>query len=299
MTYFEEIVAELAKIRDILHPILQMSKKESPRTTHADILGKAGSKSDMSTLILGLSRQLSSTRDLLQKCGSTIETLQEKVISTTDKLLDESKVREMMSKKDGAISQLTEENINMKNQLEVNDDVSKEQNSKTALDWTKIDFSTSISKAVKKTIRVEYNKEKKVTDKRNNIMLFGLTDPDGGAYPSNEHAHDIIGELDVPSEEVIDIEWLEPREQCKKYACRVTLSHRVFVMRALRRGNHLRSCGEHYDNVYVAPDRTSEQLTSHKILIKQLKKAIEDQPGRRWIIKLGKIVDAGEFKQER
>ena len=277
-----------------------MSKKDSNGTTHADILGKAGSKSDMSTLILGMSRQLCSTRDSLQRCGSTIEALQTKVIATSDKLLDESEVRELISKKDGAISQLTEENINMKKQLEVNHNygANKEVENKTAVDWTKIDFSTSISKAVTKSIRVERNKEKKVIDKRNNIMLFGMTDPNGGTYPSNEHAYDILQELDITKDEVIDIDWIKPRDQCSNYACRVTLSHRLFVMRALRRANHLRDCGLHYDNVYVTPDRTSDQLTAHKALVKQLKKAIEDQPGRRWIIRLGKIVDAGDFKQE-
>ena len=299
MTFFEEIVSEMAKIRTTLGPILQMSKKDSTGTTHADILGKAGSKSDMSELILGLSSQLCSTRDLLQRCGSQIEALQSKVIAATDKLLDESEVKEHISKKDWAISQLTEENINMKKHLEVKfDGANREENAKIAVDWTKIDFSTSISKAVTKSIRVEHNKEKKVADKRNNIMLFGMTDPNGATIPSDEHAYDILQELDVPKEDVIDIDWIKPRDQCSSYACRVTLSHRVFVMRALRRANHLRDCGQHYDNVYVTPDRTSEQLISHKALVKQLKKAIEDKPDRRWIIKLGKIVDAGVFKQE-
>jgi hypothetical protein len=302
MTFFDEIVVEVAKIRDILGPILQMSKKDSNGTTHADILGKAGSKSDMSTLILGMSRQLCSTRDLLHRCGSTIEALQTKVIATSDKLLDESEVRELISKKDGAISQLTEENINMKKQLEVDHDygANKVVENKTAVDWTKIDFSTSISKAVTKSIRVERNKEKKVIDKRNNIMLFGITDPNGDRnyHPGYEHAYVILQELDITRDEVVDIDWIAPRDQCSNYACRITLSHRLFVVRALRRASHLRDCGLHYDNVYVTPDRTSDQLTAHKALVKQLKKAIEDQPGRRWIIKLGKIVDAGDFKQD-
>ena len=70
----------------------------------------------------------------------------------------------------------------------------------------------------------------------------------------------------------------------------------MFVKRALKEAKYLKDDGPHFNNViYLAPDRTPEQQSAHRLLVKQLKEAIKNKPTRKWMIKFGKIVEAGEF----
>ena len=172
------------------------------------------------------------------------------------------------------------------------------------MDWSKLDFSSSITNAMTKSIQAERTKERKISEKINNVMLFEVVGD------RSDDIYSVLNELDVNKEDVVAIDCIKSGTSSYSYKSsemegdafeksnyRVTLAHRVIVRRALRNASRLKNCGG-YRNAYVTPDRTTEQLTAHRELVQKLKKKITEKPDRRWIIKQGKITDAGEFNED-
>lgn len=293
MSFFDKIVGELTNISTLLDPILKMKAKEKSGVTQPDILSKAGTKGDMSQIIFELSKLLLSTKAVLESCGSHIEKLQAKVISATENLLEETHVLQTISDKDGAISKLTEENEEIKKQL-TKSSTTTERGDKvqTVPDWSNIDFTQSITKAVTKAVRVEKSKDRKIAEKSNNIMLFGVD-------TTKRTTAQILNEVDVSEDDVIACVKLPKKNNDGELsAFRVTLAHPAMVARTLRAAGTLKYSGDGFDKVYITPDRTPEQQIAHKHLVQKLKSKIEKYPKRRWIISRGDIVDVGEFKQD-
>ena len=76
---------------------------------------------------------------------------------------------------------------------------------------------------------------------------------------------------------------------------RVTLRSPECVREVLSKGYRYSQLSEPFNRFYFAPDRTTYQIEAHKELVKKLKDKINEQPGRRWVIKHGTIVDVGDF----
>ena len=53
--------------------------------------------------------------------------------------------------------------------------------------------------------------------------------------------------------------------------------------------SHFLSNSEFYGGVYISPDRTPEEQRKHSDLVKNLKMKIQENPGKFWFIRDGKI----------
>lgn len=174
-----------------------------------------------------------------------------------------------------------------------------------AVDWSKIDFSTSLKNAVSQSIKSENFKERKRVEKGNNIMIFGMqaskldSEPyNNEPFPLESYVCNILGELEINEEDVVDVNQVKSQSDTT-VAARVTLSHRALVFKALKLAKLLKSSMySGRSTIYVTPDRTLEQQKKHKNLVKQLKEKIAVHPERRWVIRGDKITDAGRFIKE-
>ena len=67
------------------------------------------------------------------------------------------------------------------------------------------------------------------------------------------------------------------------FSCASTARHVLVQARKLR-------ISEKFSSVFIRPDRTVEERSAHKLLIEELKKKREDDPGKKHFIKGGEIV---------
>ena len=80
---------------------------------------------------------------------------------------------------------------------------------------------------------------------------------------------------------------------------RVTLDSSSAVQDVLKEAKGLKST--EFSDAYLCPDRSPEQRKEHKIVVQQLNKKIEENPGKRFYIKGGKVFEAdnGTQKEEK
>ena len=167
-------------------------------------------------------------------------------------------------------------------------------------DWTKIDFTSSISDVVSKTIRAEQNREKEITSKRNNFIIFGVKPEDVDDSRGRWDSYDslvkyIADDFNLnPDRDIIKWEKINPGKSENTPIC-VTLTSADLVKQVLRKATDYKSLSEPLNRIYFSPDRTSDQQKMHKTLVENLREMIKRKPERRWVIKNGQIIDAGTF----
>lgn len=161
------------------------------------------------------------------------------------------------------------------------------------MDWSKINFVEPIKNVVKKTIRTD----RETSEKCKNIMIYGMKkDPTNEAYDSIEkYVDNIRSELDLDRTDIIS--WCPVGSTTDDTRpVRVVLKDKSLVKDVVKGSCAFRKFGKYFENVYITPDRTSEQLKMRKKLVDQLKTKIKEDPKTRWVIKNGQIVNGGVFK---
>ena len=167
--------------------------------------------------------------------------------------------------------------------------------SESVKDWSKIDFTTSITNAVAQSLKTETIKERKRAQRSCNIMLYGVKAID--SQTAEARVYKVVDELCIARDNVEICSQVPTKsDKAKGQTFRVTLSHPIHVVKALRKAKCLKDKGVGYNNVYVTPDRTPEQHQRQKELVDILKKKIEAHPHRRWVIRSGKVIDGGQFQ---
>ena len=175
-------------------------------------------------------------------------------------------------------------------------ELKKIENKPRVLDWSKINFVEPIKNVVKKTIRTD----REMSEKSKNVMIFGIKlDPMNQSYDTLEHYVDNIrSELDFEKSDIISWHSVGSRNDLTM-SVRVVLRDRRLVNEAIKRSCVFRQFGAHFENVYITPDRTFEQLKMRRKLVDQLKLKIKEYPKIHWVIKNGKVESNGAFKSLR
>ena len=279
---------------------------------------RSNSREDVARAIIRLSNHLVEAKKWIENIHSThFELLNEHM---NMKKLQENKTLEAIGNLNRSLEKKLEkksseelqaiENINesLETQLKEKSSIQLEnRNSDTEKlsqvpDWTKINFTSSISEVVSKTIRSERNREKEITSKRNKFIIFGVTpedvdDPQGRWDSYDSLVRYIADDFNMdPDRDVIKWEKLNPGKS-ENMPIRVTLTNGDLMQQVLRKAADYKSLSEPLNRIYFTPDRTRDQHKMHKSLVEKLRDMIKRNPERRWVIKNGRDIDAGIFRK--
>ena len=143
-------------------------------------------------------------------------------------------------------------------------------------------------------IRKQIKKTSDELQKRNNVMIYGLSNVDSCTVKNsvlkmfNECGiRGISSSADnVVSAHVVSLDNARP-------AIRVVMSNQFIVSEILAVARELKASA--YSSVYLSRDRTPEERERHKKCVDEMKKKVHDYPLRRWAIMGGAVVDKGSF----
>ena len=168
-------------------------------------------------------------------------------------------------------------------------------------DWSKLDFTAPIAKVVKDAVKKEIRTDRILEERSKNVMVFGLNtdndDDDDGWNTIDKCISNVLTELSLDKEDLASWEIVRSKKKENYVSYRLKFKEKCFAEKALRDAHTL--IHGKYDMVFITPDRTTEQLKKHRQLVKRLKERIAERPEKRWIIKMGEIVDAGDFRTYR
>ena len=149
--------------------------------------------------------------------------------------------------------------------------------------------------------------ELKATDRKKNLVLYGVsgTYKDSGRIDYNDDIEDILIGTGFPGLQLDSVELLKPvlheipddteGESLITCTVRIQLPNEAIASRILKNASRLKDSRLHY-NVFIAPDRTPEELKARARLVKQLKLKIKQEPTTKWVIRNDGVVSAGEWK---
>ena len=78
---------------------------------------------------------------------------------------------------------------------------------------------------------------------------------------------------------------------------RIVFNNQWTVDNILESAYKLKTGSELYRGVYLAKDRSEEEMKQHRVLVSELKLKIKDHPTTRWAIQNGKIINKGQFSK--
>ena len=143
-------------------------------------------------------------------------------------------------------------------------------------------------------IRKQIKKTSDELQKRNNVMIYGLSNVDSCTVKNSVlkmfndcGIRGISSSADnVVSAHVVSSDNARP-------AIRVVMSNQFIVSEILAVARELKASA--YSRVYLSRDRTPEERERHKKCVDEMKKKVHDYPLRRWAIMGGAVVDKGSF----
>ena len=135
-------------------------------------------------------------------------------------------------------------------------------------------------------------------DRASNVMIFGLEyDP---MCNDRDKVEKMMSDIDIDTAvklvNIARIGRVPTTADIDRRPIKATLCDPRSAMTFLRAAPKL--LVECYDHVYLSRDMTIKERSEHRVLVKKLKEAIKSRPSRYWIIKSGKLVDAGERRVE-
>ena len=174
------------------------------------------------------------------------------------------------------------------------------------LDYTKIKFPplpplppptkqpvTPSPASIRKEIRNSQDSERR----KCNVIIRGLkcdteTDPDEAVKAFLNNCN--IENFNLYQNDMVTAHILN--KQGDKCTIRVVFNNSWTADNVLNSAHRLKKCpNKLYQNVYVAKDRTDEEMKHHRKLVSELKLKIAAQPDTRWVIQDDEIVNKGLF----
>ncbi len=160
------------------------------------------------------------------------------------------------------------------------------QSEQAPLDWSKISFEKSVTRAVSETIKAERRKEKLADDKKRCFIVHGTKD--------NNLVSNILEKCGVErqNDTIVDLHRIgrEPSAPIK-----VTLKNHCDVLMVFKNKAKLRNLGSPWNKIFIAPLRSKEQIEAHRRLVERLKEKINSDGKTRWVISGNAIVDKGLY----
>ena len=123
-------------------------------------------------------------------------------------------------------------------------------------------------------------------DRSKNVMMFGV--PEGESEDLSLKVQEVFGVLGVkPSADVCRVgktgNTARPRPVKVTLSCVTTARHVLVQARKLRDSDKLKT-------VFIRSDRTLEERAAHKLLIEEVKKKREEEPGKKHFIRGGIVL---------
>ena len=141
-----------------------------------NISKRSNSRDDLGKAIISLASQLVEAKKWIETIHSTHFELLNQHIRMRD--MQEDKTLDAIEKLDKTLEHKLAEKVSVTSNIESKHERGKSSSQPNVPDWTKIDFKTSISEAVSKSIRIERRKEKELADKKSNFIFFGVKPED-------------------------------------------------------------------------------------------------------------------------
>jgi len=265
------------------------------KSATAETLAKrSNSRDDLAIAIITLGNYLTEAQNWIAKVHSAhFELLNEHV---TMQKIEKSKTMEAIEKLADSVDEKLVEKV--ERDTEHSSEAVKKQ---FPPDWTKINFETSVSEAVSKSIRTERKKDKELAEKSHSFIIFGVKPDD---VNTEDQLNAKWNDYDSLVKHIVDESFLDEDNDIVKWEklgksdvppLRVTMKNPECVMKVLRYSPWFKTWEAPLNRIYIGPDRTSEQIKAHKRLVEQLKEKIKEHPRRRWIIRNGTIIDKGAF----
>ena len=147
------------------------------------------------------------------------------------------------------------------------------------------------------TIRKEIRNSQDAERRKCNVIVRGLkcdteTDPDVAAKAFLNSCN--IENFNLYQNDLVTAHILN--KQGDKSTIRVVFNNHWTADNVLNSAHRLKKCpNKLYQTVYIAKDRTDEEMKHHRKLVSELKLKIAAQPTNRWVIQNDEIVNKGLF----
>ena len=137
-----------------------------------------------------------------------------------------------------------------------------------------------VKKAVQQVVQAD--------DRSKNIIVFGLKEE------KNEDINAVIDEVlesvgQKPRHEAVRIGLKRESAGGQPRPVKVSVASSAHAMEILWSAKRLKNV-EHFKNVFISPDRTSEERKNRREVVALLKKKLQDEPGKRYFIRNGTVV---------
>ena len=156
------------------------------------------------------------------------------------------------------------------------------------LDWSKITFEKSVTKAVSETMKAERKKDKLAEDKKRCFIVHGTKD--------TNVVTNILEKCGVQrrDDNIVDLHHIG-RESTGPI--KVTLKNVCDVQTVFKNKSNLRNLGDPWDKIFIAPVRSKEQIEANRNLVERLKEKIKSDGKTRWVIHGNEILGKGPFSR--
>ena len=219
-------------------------------------------KDSLAALIQNMTNVLSRSKNLLRSAAVTFDKLKNEQISNQNSMLKLQ--NELLDCKS---EQLSAVETTVKSEIKSFSDIVQQNSNKTI---TPAKLKTAVESVVQKE------------DRSRNLMIFGLEEEEDGSGDLEDRITWLFGEINE-----------KPRvKDCVRLRTgfesagpvKVTLSNPESVRQILSKSKELRQ-------VYITPDRSSEQRAERRKLVEEMKKRMKEQPERYFFIKKDIICD--------
>ncbi len=137
----------------------------------------------------------------------------------------------------------------------------------------------SLKQVVKQVVQAE--------DRSRNVVVFGLVE--GEAKDTCQQIDELFEYLgEKPRHESVRI-GIQRTPATTPRPVKVTVANSSHVFQLLRAARKLKDCAK-YHNVFICPDRTSEERKNRRAAVASLKQKMKDEPEKRHFIRDGKVV---------
>ena len=167
------------------------------------------------------------------------------------------------------------------------------------IDWSHIKFPP-LPKVPQQTttIRNEVRLSQDVQMRKRNVILRGLTLPADQPNDPLSAGKSFLKNCGIEDYQHFqkDLESaLFLNKTDDKCTIRMVFNNHWTVDHILESTHKLKTGSELYCRVYLAKDRTEEEMKEHRELVSELKLGVRDQPTTRWAIQNGQIINKGHF----
>ena len=257
---------------DLEKSLLQTVKVKRVEDLSQQLL-KQSNKDVLIRLISTLSGALSSSQKLLNTAAVKVEVLKSENILCQKELLNAK--NEILSCKN---EQLSAVKTTVASEMKIWSDVVKENCTKS---------SPVTHKKIKEAVKSAVSEE----DRLLNVMVFGLNELEEDDVHEAEDeglVEEMMEQLNIWPQLVDQIERIGERKEGHVRPMKLRMKRKENVLDVLGRSRKLKD-SERYSSVFLAPDRTRDERSSHKKLVEELKRKRTEFPDSVFFIRGNQI----------